>query len=165
MKGFDRFVNCLSEGMGTVAAILCIFLSVNVTLNVIFRYLLHSSMPGGMELNQYLFCAITMLATALSIREDGHVRVDIFRTRMGTSVVDICDFLTSPLLIIIGGILLWFSMDEFRLAVIFNKRSNTDLGVPLWIVWGILVIGSVGFFLEGVNSFIISFKKILDKSY
>ncbi|SFN10121.1 TRAP transporter small permease subunit [Thermodesulforhabdus norvegica] len=151
MKGSDGIIGRISYCLAAVAACLCLLLSLSVTVNVIARYVFHNPFSAAMEINQYLFCAITMFATAFSLREDAHVRVDVFRVRMSLRSRRRIDALTAPLTVALSSILVWFSIDELRLAILFNKRSNTEVGIPLWIVWSIMVVGSTGFFLEALN--------------
>lgn len=75
---FDRF----SDIVGKVAATLMILLLINVFYDVVARYFFKSSSIGLQELEWHLFASMFLLGIAYTLKEEGHVRVDVIYERL-----------------------------------------------------------------------------------
>lgn len=69
----DRILNL----MVFLAGILLVFCMLSISLGVLSRYLLEWPISWLIEINEYVLLFITFLAAAWTLREGGHVKVDI----------------------------------------------------------------------------------------
>ena len=93
---------------------------------------------GADELSGYVMAAIATWGFSYALVERAHVRVDLIHNRlpvMGRAVLDIIA-LASVLLVAV--LVAWHAYDVLAKSLARGSRSNTPLGVPLWmpqIVW------------------------------
>lgn len=93
---------------------------------------------GADELSGYVMAAIATWGFSYALVERAHVRIDLIHNRlpvMGRAVLDIIA-LASVLLVAV--LVAWHAYDVLAKSLARGSRSNTPLGVPLWmpqIVW------------------------------
>jgi TRAP-type mannitol/chloroaromatic compound transport system permease small subunit len=160
MKKIIELIDKITDYSGFCAALLGIILMLVISWGVIARYFLNSPTAWVMEISQYVFCAITLLATPYCLRNDGHVRVDIIRIKLSKKKQRIVDIMTFPFIFLLCGILIWFGSEEAWLAYVNNKRSSSALALPLWPVWSVIVLGSIIFLLQTASKYYHFFQEI-----
>lgn len=84
---FAEFIDRLNRALGRVAAWLTLAMTVIGALNALLRYLgrflaVELSSNAYIELQWYLFGVVFLLGAADTLRGDGHVRVDVFYSRL-----------------------------------------------------------------------------------
>ena len=93
---------------------------------------------GADELSGYVMAAIATWGFSYALVERAHVRIDLIHNRlpvMGRAALDIVA-LASVLLVAV--LVAWHAYDVLAKSLARGSRSNTPLGVPLWmpqIVW------------------------------
>ena len=73
---FDRF----SDLMGWIAGLLNLVMLLNVFYDAIMRYFFSSGSIALQEMEWHLFAMVFLFGIAYALKEDGHVRVDVFTT-------------------------------------------------------------------------------------
>jgi len=71
----------ISQAVGRLCGWLCLILALITVEQVIARYLFQGASIAAQELQWHLFGAIFTLSMAWSLKEDQHVRVDLFHDR------------------------------------------------------------------------------------
>jgi len=148
MTGSDRLADKamqIAQGLRTDnrrIALLCgIFLMGSVALimlEVLGRQFPAMRVGGADELSGYVMAAIATWGFSYALVERAHVRIDLIHNRlpvMGRAVFDIVA-LASVLLVAV--LVAWHAYDVLAKSLARGSRSNTPLGVPLWmpqIVW------------------------------
>jgi TRAP-type mannitol/chloroaromatic compound transport system permease small subunit len=84
MRRFVRAVDKFTEHTGRWLSWLCLALATTVCLVVLLRYGFGIGSIAVQEFATYLHASIFMLGTAFTLKNDGHVRVDIFYRRFST---------------------------------------------------------------------------------
>jgi len=64
--------------VGNICSLLMILMILNVFYDVVLRYFFNDVSIGMQELEWHLFAAMFMFGIGYSLKEDAHVRVDIF---------------------------------------------------------------------------------------
>ena len=72
-KGFDKFANVI----GYITAIVMVLMILNVFYDVVMRYFFRSGSIAMQEMEWHLFSVIILLGISYTLKEDGHVRVDL----------------------------------------------------------------------------------------
>ena len=66
------------DTMGYMCVLLMLLMVANVFYDVLMRYFFNDVSIGMQELEWHLFAAMFMFGIGYTLKEDGHVRVDIF---------------------------------------------------------------------------------------
>ena len=111
-----RLIDGLNDKIGHFISWLCTLLVLVVCYDVFTRYVLRSSSVAVQELEWHLFAVIFLLGAAYTLKEDGHVRVDVFYTRLaprGKALIDL-----------IGGLIF---LVPFSLLVIWTSNAFVSM--------------------------------------
>ncbi len=158
---FDRIV----DGMAFVAGLFSIAIMVLICYLVIMRYIFSNPPAWILEICEYLLIYITFLSATWLLRQNGHVRVDLFLTWLSEYKQKTMRLLTS----IVGGLscalLTWFSflvtLDNFSRKIL----SIQTLSVPKWILYAIIPIGALFMTIEFFRQAFSEFRIIKEYSH
>ena len=81
MLKLENFFNKFADIIGTITAFTMVLMILNVFYDVITRYLFRINSIAMQEMEWHLFSVIILLGIAYTLKEDGHVRVDIIYDR------------------------------------------------------------------------------------
>ena len=157
-RGFDKF----ADYIGTITAFAMVLMILNVFYDVIMRYFFRSGSIGMQEMEWHLFSVIILLGVAYTLKEDGHVRVDIiydnlsYRKKAMINMVG-CVIFILPIALLVGISSIDNAVEAFRSM----EQSGDPGGLPYrWIVKSLiplsfllLIITTVGFFIRNLNVF------------
>jgi len=152
IRGLIRAIEGLSAWSGRIAMALSLLLVLITAFETGERYLLHRSSSAIQELTWHLYAAIFLLGFAQTLREDGHVRVDIFYARLperGKAAVNILSmvFLLIPFCVMMIG----FSWEWVVKAFLMAEKSPDPGGLPaIWVLKGLLPVGFGLLLLQGL---------------
>lgn len=155
-RGFDKFANII----GTITAIAMVLMIVNVFYDVIMRYFFKTGSIAMQEMEWHLFSVIILLGISYTLKEDGHVRVDLIYDRLSSRKKAMINMVGSVLFILPIAILVGLSsIDNAVEAFISMEQSGDPGGLPYrWIVKSLiplsfllLIITSIGFFIKNLN--------------
>ncbi len=124
----DRF----NSAIGRAASWCALFIVVTGFAVVLMRYVLGLGSLWLQESILYAHAALFLLAAAWTLREGGHVRVDVFyanATPRTKAWVDLCGVLF--LLLPFAVALLWFSVPYVTRSWDILERSRETSGLPL----------------------------------
>jgi TRAP-type mannitol/chloroaromatic compound transport system permease small subunit len=157
-KGFDKF----ADYIGVVVATAMVLMILNVFYDVVLRYFLNSGSIGMQEMEWHLFSVIILLGVSYTLKEDGHVRVDLIYDRLSTrkkAMINMLGavFFIMPLALLVGI----SSIDNAVEAYVSMEISGDPGGLHYrWIVKGLiplsfllLIITNIGFFIKNLNAF------------
>lgn len=158
-KGFDKFANII----GNFTAFVMVLMILTVTYNVVMRYFFNTGSIAMQEMEWHLFSVIIMIGISYTLKENGHVRVDVIYDRLATkkkamiNMVGVVLFIL-PVSLLIGIDSIPFVMEAFT----SNEGSGDPGGLPYrWIVKGLiplafflLIIVAVGYFIKNLNIYL-----------
>lgn len=156
----EKFINQLSELLGKLSGILFLLLVLNVTYDVIMRYVFNTGSIGMQELEWHLYAAIFLLGTPYALRHDGHVRVDLFYDRWSLKTQAIVNIIGTLLLLLPFTLLVvWFAKDFVMESYNLGEGSGDPGGLPhRWIIksviplsFSFMAISGVGMILYSIN--------------
>lgn len=159
LRKFEHTINRLSGLFGWIAGWLCILMIVVVFFDVIARYAFASGSIALQELEWHLFAAVFLLGAAYTLREDAHVRVDVFYAKLPArkkAVIDLCGtvFFVVPMCTLI----LYSAYDFVAYAYLFQEESSDPGGLPYRFLFKALL--PLGYFLVLMQSFAVISKNI-----
>jgi len=147
MDSVLKMTGKIIDGLGNFCSLLMILMIINVFYDVIMRYFFNDVSIGMQELEWHLFAAMFMFGIAYTLKEDAHVRVDIFYDVMSVkkqALVNIFGslFFALPITLVI----LYYSWDYTFEAYQMGEGSGDPGGLPhRWVVRSVIPISS--FFL------------------
>lgn len=145
MKTSLRIIGKIIDVLGNFCSLLMILMVVNVFYDVIMRYFFNDVSIGMQELEWHLFAAMFMFGIAYTLKEDGHVRVDIFYDAMSKrkqAFINIFGsiFLALPITVLIC----YYSIDYAMEAYTMGEGSGDPGGLPhRWIVRSVIPVSTM----------------------
>ncbi|AEC21973.1 hypothetical protein PT7_3433 [Pusillimonas sp. T7-7] len=104
----------------------------------------HLNMTSIGELQWHIFALLVMLSGAYALKEDRHVRVDVWSARFSDRTRLIIDLLGDVFLLIpFFALLTWYSWAFMQMAYEFGEQSNAGGLVDRYLVKAALPLGSV----------------------
>ena len=140
-----KVIGKIIDALGTFCSILMLLMIANVFYDVIMRYFFNDVSIGMQELEWHLFAAMFMFGIAYTLKEDAHVRVDVFYDKMSVrkqSIINIFGalFFALPITLVI----LYYSIDYTMEAYQMGEGSADPGGLPhRWIVRSVIPTSSV----------------------
>ncbi len=131
-RGFDKFANII----GAITAVAMVLMILNVFYDVIMRYFFRTGSIAMQEMEWHLFSVIILLGIAYTLKEDGHVRVDLVYDRLSSKKKAMINMVGSILFILPIAILVGISsIDNAVEAFRSMEQSGDPGGLPYrWIV-------------------------------
>ncbi len=156
---FDRF----SDVMGWIAGILNLAMLVNVFYDSIMRYFFRSGSIALQEMEWHLFAMVFLFGIAYALKDDGHVRVDVFYDRFSPrwkAIVNIAGtvLLLLPLSVLVIEGSVWYVQE----AISTGEVSGDPGGLPYrWLIklvipasFVFLIVSAIGFVIHNINIFL-----------
>lgn len=145
MKAVINLLEKILNGLGNVCSLLMMLMILNVFYDVVMRYLFNDVSIAMQELEWHLFAAMFMFGVAYTLKEDGHVRVDVFYEKMSEFYQAIINIGGSLLFALPFTLLiLYFSLSYTMDAYDMGEGSAAPGGLPYrWIVRSVIPVSSV----------------------
>ena len=93
---------------------------------------------GADELSGYVMAAIATWGFSYALVERAHVRIDLIHNRLPARGRALLDIVALASVLLVAVLVAWHAYDVLAKSLARGSRSNTPLGVPLWmpqIVW------------------------------
>ena len=155
-RSFDKF----ADAIGYFTAFIMVLMILNVTYDVIMRYFFNTGSIAMQEMEWHLFSVVILLGISYTLKEDGHVRVDLIYDRLTekkkarVNMIGAILFIL-PVALLIGIESIPYVVESFN----SNEQSGDPGGLPYrWIVksliplsFFLLIITTIGFFIKNLN--------------
>ncbi|MFA9373088.1 MAG: TRAP transporter small permease subunit [Poseidonibacter sp.] len=155
-KGFDKFANVI----GYITAIVMVLMILNVFYDVVMRYFFRSGSIAMQEMEWHLFSIIILLGISYTLKEDGHVRVDLIYDTLSQKKKAIINMVGVVLFILPIAILIGYGSIDYVVEAFQSGEQSGDPGglTNRWLVKSLipisflfLIITSIGFFIKNLN--------------
>lgn len=167
IKVLDKFTDII----GYIAASAMILMLVNVFYDVLMRYFVKDSSIGMQELEWHLFSILFLFGMAYALKENAHVRVDMFYENMKPKRQALINIIGAFIFILPLSIILIKNGYDFAYeAYDLGEGSGDPGGLPhrfiiksvIGIAFVFLVLATISFILQSIAT-IIECKKIQKK--
>jgi len=151
IDSYEKFVNGASRLFSRIACIALGIMPIPVFIDVILRFTLSKSIPGGIEIQEYLLLTLVFLGLASTEFEGGgHIQIDLLLGKLSRDRRNILETFawTISLLILI------FMSSQLMVQGIKRWQNNElskTLEIPLWIFW---MIGAIGILMLALVVFL-----------
>jgi TRAP-type mannitol/chloroaromatic compound transport system permease small subunit len=133
------------DALGHLCSLLMVLMIMNVFYDVIMRYFFNDVSIGMQELEWHLFAAMFMFGIAYTMKEDAHVRVDVFYDTLSVkkqALVNIFGSLVFALPITL--VILYYGWGYTFDAYQMGEGSADPGGLPhRWIVRSVIPVSSL----------------------
>jgi len=147
-----RLINTFTERVGSMVSWLTVAMVLVTALIVALRYVFNQGWIAMQESVAYLHSLVFMLGAAYTLKNDAHVRVDIFYQRSNAATrtwVDLLGFLF--LLIPMCGCIIWASWDYTLASWSVGEASREAGGLPgLFLLKSLIPIMAILLLLQGL---------------
>ncbi|MFC1931281.1 TRAP transporter small permease subunit [Chloroflexota bacterium] len=168
MESVVRFVDSISKFSGKIVRWACVILIIVVVYEVVARYVFNAPTIWGYETGTMLGATIVAMGWAYTHWRHGHVRIDLFYSRLSTKGKAIVDVVCAivmlfPLLIV----LMYGAFEHLKFAIKMGETlSESYWYPPAAPIRAVVLLGLFMFFLQSVAQFIRDLNMaIRNKSY
>lgn len=137
----EKFINAV----GSLCSVLMILMILNVFYDVVMRYFFNDVSIAMQELEWHLYAAMFMFGIGYTLKEDGHVRVDVIYDQLSKKSQAIINIAGSLLFALPFTLLiLHFSWDYALEAYTMAEGSADPGGLPhRWIIRSVIPVSSI----------------------
>ena len=145
MSQFTRFLGKIIDAVGSLCSLLMVLMILNVFYDVVMRYFFNDVSIAMQELEWHLFAAMFMFGIGYTLKEDGHVRVDVFYDRFSNKTKALINIFGSIALALpITVLIIYFSWGYTLEAYTIGEGSADPGGLPhRWIVRSVIPVSSI----------------------
>jgi TRAP-type mannitol/chloroaromatic compound transport system permease small subunit len=150
-----RLIDAVNAGFGRIAVWLVLAACAVSAGNAVSRYALDLSSNAWLELQWYMFAAMVLLGAPFVLKENGHVRVDIFyghastRTRVWIDLLGLVFFLLPVMIAIMA-----MSWPFFVASYLGDETSGNAGGLSRWPVKLVIPVGFALMVLQGFSEIV-----------
>lgn len=146
MNTVQNLLSKIINAVGTLCGVLMILMIINVFYDVVMRYFFNDVSIGMQELEWHLFAAMFMFGIGYTLKEDGHVRVDVIYDQLSAKHQAMINIAGSLLFALPFAIMIiYFSVDYASEAYAIGEGSPDPGGLPhRWIIRSVIPV-SAGF--------------------
>ena len=160
-----RLIDGLNTRIGHAISWLSTILVLVVCYDVFTRYFLRKSSVGVQELEWHIFAVLFLLAAAYTLKEDGHVRVDVFYTLLSPRGQAWINLLGGIIFLIPFSILvIWASKGFVGMSWAIQETSPDPGGLPYRYLLKAMVPAGFGLILlQGISMILRSFCTVIGR--
>lgn len=153
--------------VGNICSLLMILMILNVFYDVVLRYFFNDVSIGMQELEWHLFAAMFMFGIGYSLKEDAHVRVDIFYDQLSEQKKAIINIIGSLVLALPFALLLiYFSWNYTYEAYAIGEGSGDPGGLPhRWIIRSVIPVSSIFLIVCIAHVVLTQIQKLINKPH
>lgn len=155
LLGLSRAIDRFNEAIGKAVTWL-IFIAILVSAtNAVVRKVFNTSSNAWLELQWYLFGAAFMLAAAYTLKQNEHIRIDIFygtRSRRTQHWIDLIGhvFFLMPFVVLMSWMLVPYAWRAYQIGQV----STNSGGLIIWPARAILAGGFLLLVLQGISEIV-----------
>jgi TRAP-type mannitol/chloroaromatic compound transport system permease small subunit len=152
IRAFIRGVDGLNQKIGTFVSWLTSVMVLVVCYDVFTRYVMKNSFVAVQELQWHLFAIIFLIGAAFTLKENGHVRVDVFYARLTPRRRALIDLFGCLVFLIPFSLLVIGTSKQFVLmSWTMGEVSPDPGGLPArYLLKGMIPAGFVLVLLQGI---------------
>lgn len=142
MTALIKYLNKFINAFGYLSALLMFLMVLTVFYDVLMRYLFNDVDIGMQELEWHFFASMFMLGLGYTLKEDGHVRVDVFYENFSESKKAIIDIVGSLIFALPFSLIIIYYGYQYSLdAYTMGEGSADPGGLPnRWIIRSVIPV-------------------------
>jgi len=150
MRYFLLAIDNTTRWTGRIFAFVIVIAAVQVTGEVVARYVFNSPTFWGLEVTIWLCAALYMMGGAYALLNNAHVRIDTLYMLWSPRLRAIVDLVTAPIFFIGVATLCWVGTEWTIKAYLEGTTSISHWEPPIWPIRGLLALGSFLLVIQGL---------------
>lgn len=152
MEKLYKAIDSISDIIGRSAAWLTVAMVMLMVLIVALRYLFQTGSIALQESVIYVNALIFTLGAAYTLKEQGHVRVDIFYNRLKVKQKELVNLLGGLIFLLPSeGFIIWVSWDYVSISWQMKESSAELSGLPyVYLLKATIILLAVLLIIQGV---------------
>ena len=165
MHSLIRKIDKFDDVIGRSAAWLALVMVLLMGLIVLLRYVFQIGSIALQESVIYLNALIFTLGAAYTLKEQGHVRVDVFNNRFSPKTQQIVEILGIVLFLFVTcGFVIWASWEYVSVSWRIREGSAESSGLPIvYLLKSSLIALPLLLALQGVSELLKAIASLLDQ--
>ncbi len=151
---FIRVVDGLNRRVGRFAMYLIYPMAGILLYSTFMRVSFGLPVNWVLEMSQFLLSAYYLLGGAYAMQLDGHVRMDLFYSRMSPRNRAVTDAITILFVIFYLVVLLGGGLSSTNYAITYDQKNYTSWAPPLWPIKSIMTLGIFLLLLQCISNFL-----------
>lgn len=147
-ENLERTVILINKVFVLVASLMMSGLIIIVCSDIFLRYFLRSPLVWSTEVTEILLLDITFLGTAWVFKEDGHVVIDVFTSKVNERKRKILNFISYVLIAIVCWVLIYYGFFTAYEHYVRGVYNPTAIETPIALIVVIIPLGSIPLLLE-----------------
>ena len=155
LMGFSNSIDRLNSWLSKYVIWLILVATLVSAINALVRKIFNTSSNAFLEVQWYFFAASFLLASAYTLLNNEHVKIDVIYsrfTRRTQTQIDIFGF--AVFLLPMCTAILWFGIPFFLKGYASNEMSSNAGGLIRWPVYAMIPLGFGLLWLQGVSELI-----------
>ncbi|MCP3872157.1 MAG: TRAP transporter small permease subunit [Desulfobacteraceae bacterium] len=163
LEKFIQVIDSLSEKIGYAVGWICTLMVLIVFYDTIMRYAFNKGNVALQELEWHLFAVVFLLGAAYTLKESGHVRVDILYMSFSKKTKAWIDFIGTFIFLIPFAIMvIWSSKIFIQNSWIVREVSPDPGGLPArYILKAMIPLGFLLLIIQGISEALKNFMVII----
>ena len=149
----DRILERLYVGAGVAAAVFLVLVGVCVLTSILGR-IFQFNISGINEYSGYAMAASSFLALAHTLREGGHIRVAILRSRLAGASKLLLEIWCLAVASAMSSYLAWYFVKLTWISWKFEEKSESAAATLIWKPQLLVTIGAIIFAISMVHGLI-----------
>ena len=150
---FVRGVDTFNGWVGKFAMYLFFALAAVLLWSTISRLLFGAPVNWALEMSQFILSAYYLLGGAWSLQQGGHVRMDLFYSRLPPKRRAGIDAFTALFVIFYLGVLIWGGISSTNYAITYGQKNYSAWSPVLWPIKVIMTFGICLMLLQFIANF------------
>lgn len=139
----DRLMQVLDKALGYFLAFLMAAMVIDVSWQVITRFVLDEPSAYTEELARFLLIWIGILGAAYSFRKRAHLGLDLFVRKLEPQAQQRADVIANLCCLILSVLVFVYGGTKLVMLVLELGQTSAALGVPMGYVYSVLPISGV----------------------
>lgn len=155
LLSLSRAIDALSGWIGRSVSWLIVAMAVICVGNSVILKLLNSSSNAWLELQWWLFAAVFLLAAPWTLRDNEHIRIDVFSSHLPKTVRNWIDVVGHTLFLLpVAAVILYTSWYYFLASLAQNEQSKYAGGLPQWPIKALIPFAFALLLAQGLSELI-----------
>ncbi|MCB0661899.1 MAG: TRAP transporter small permease subunit [Saprospiraceae bacterium] len=167
MNRIIRFIDLINSKIGVIAGWITSILVLLFTYDVLTRYFFNYTKVWVTEMEWHLYALIFLFGAAYTLKEDRHVRVDIWYNNQPEKKKALIDLLGGLLFLLPWTwVVIYTSFDYASNSFMQNEGSPNPGGLPYrFLIKGAITVGFILLLLQGIAQILKSVLILSNKSH
>ncbi|WP_404863174.1 TRAP transporter small permease subunit [Georhizobium sp. MAB10] len=153
IRAFVRVVDAINRVVGRFAMYLLFVLAAILLYSTFSRVMIGTPVNWSLEMSQFVLSAYYLLGGAYTMQNDGHVRMDLFYSKLTPQKRAVTDAFTILFVLFYLGVLLMGGLSSTAYSIEYGQKNYTSWAPPLWPIKVIMTLGIFLMLLQAISSF------------